>query len=140
MIRYGIIGCGSMGREHIENLYAMGGVQVTALSDPHAASRDAALACCRGAAPAVFEHHGELLQSGLVDAVVIATPNFTHAAILADALALPALHILVEKPLVTRLEDGLDLLRRAEGRSGLVWMRPTPPSCAMRTISATGGM
>ena len=29
-LRYGLIGCGSMGREHIENLQAMGGVAVTA--------------------------------------------------------------------------------------------------------------
>jgi myo-inositol 2-dehydrogenase / D-chiro-inositol 1-dehydrogenase len=33
-IRYGIIGCGSMGREHIENIRAMGGAVVTAVSDP----------------------------------------------------------------------------------------------------------
>ncbi len=42
-LRYGIIGCGSMGREHIENLAAMGneggGARVTAIADPHAASR-----------------------------------------------------------------------------------------------------
>ena len=33
-LRYGIIGCGSMGREHIENLRAMGGAAVTAIADP----------------------------------------------------------------------------------------------------------
>ena len=44
-IRYGIIGCGSMGREHIENIQALprseGGASVTALADPHGPSRDA---------------------------------------------------------------------------------------------------
>ena len=28
MIRYGIVGCGSMGREHIENIKALGGARV----------------------------------------------------------------------------------------------------------------
>ena len=45
-IRYGIIGCGSMGREHMENLRAMGGAVVTAIADPHAASREQAAALC----------------------------------------------------------------------------------------------
>ena len=148
MIRYGIIGCGSMGREHIENLQAMAGgdgaVQVTALADPHAASREAALAACRGAKPQVFEHHGELLNSGLCDAVVIATPNHTHVDMLRDALALSALHILVEKPLVTRIADGVEMIKRAEGRSGVVWVaqeyRYMPPVAEMIRIAHSGGV
>jgi myo-inositol 2-dehydrogenase / D-chiro-inositol 1-dehydrogenase len=144
MIRYGIIGCGSMGREHIENLYAMGGAQVTALADTDEGSRAAALASCRGTPPAVFTHHRELLERGLCDAVVIATPNFTHAAILSDVLAVPGLHVLVEKPLVTRMDDGLALLQRAQGRSGVVWVaqeyRYMPPVAEMIRIAHEGGV
>ena len=124
-IRYGIVGCGSMGREHIENLFAMGGAEVSALADPHQPSLQAALAACEQAlrpAPQVFADHRALLASGLCDAVVVATPNHTHIDMLRDSLALPALHILVEKPLVTRIEDGLDLIARALGRSGIVWV------------------
>ena len=143
-LRYGIVGCGSMGREHIENLQAMGGVDVVALADPHAPSREAALACCRGAKPQVFEDHRELLASGLCDAVVIATPNFTHVEMLRDALALPALHILVEKPLVTRIADGVELIARAQGRSGIVWVaqeyRYMPPVAEMIRIAHEGGV
>ena len=142
-LRYGIVGCGSMGREHIENLFAMGragGAAVTAIADPHAASCDAALARCREP-PQVFEDHRELLASGLCDAVVIATPNHTHADILRDALA-SDLHILVEKPLVTRMADGLDLVARAEGRRGLVWVaqeyRYMPPVAEMLRLAHAG--
>jgi myo-inositol 2-dehydrogenase / D-chiro-inositol 1-dehydrogenase len=146
MIRYGIIGCGSMGREHIENIHAMGPVEagvVTALADPHPASRAAALALCREA-PQVFEQPGELLNSGLCDAVVIATPNFTHAPILRAALATD-LHILVEKPLVTRLEDGLELQQLAQRkRRGLVWVaqeyRYMPPVAELVRIAHAGGV
>jgi predicted dehydrogenase len=140
VIRYGIVGCGSMGREHIENLFAMGGVAVAAIADPHAASRDAALASCREK-PQVFEDHRELLASGLCDAVVIATPNHTHADMLRDALATD-LHILVEKPLVTSMADGLDLLARAQGRRGLVWVaqeyRYMPPVAEMLRLAHEG--
>ena len=38
-IRYGVIGCGSMGREHIENIKALDAAEVTAISDTHPASR-----------------------------------------------------------------------------------------------------
>jgi predicted dehydrogenase len=144
-IRYGIIGCGSMGREHIENLKAMGGAEVTALADTHAASRDAALALLeqQQRPPRVFTDHRELLASRLCDAIVIATPNFTHAAILRDALETDA-HILVEKPLVTRIDDGLDLLRRAEGRKGIVWVaqeyRYMPPVAEMIRMTHAGAV
>ena len=149
MIRYGIIGCGSMGREHIENLFALGGgdggVQVTALADPHPASLQTSLLACAQAlrpAPQAFTDHRELLASGLCDAVVIATPNHTHAALLGDALGLPAVHILVEKPLVTRIEDGVDMIRRAEGRSGIVWVaqeyRYMPPVAELLRMAHGG--
>lgn len=138
--RYGIIGCGSMGREHIENIKAMGGACVTALADTHDPSLQAAIALI-DSAPAVFSDHCELLASGLCDAVVIATPNFTHAAILRDALATD-LHILVEKPLVTNIDDGLDLVQRAQGRKGIVWVaqeyRYMPPVAEMIRLVHAG--
>ncbi len=149
-IRYGIIGCGSMGREHIENLYAMGaGVVVNAIADPHAPSREAALALARTPQdrPQAFDDHRALLQSGLCDAVVIATPNHTHAAMLRDALAADV-HILTEKPLVTRIEDGLDLLARErgreKGRGKLVWVaqeyRYMPPVAELVRLAHEGAV
>ena len=126
--RYGIVGCGSMGREHIECIQALPaarGARVTALSDTSAQSLAGAQALCRGPVER-FADHRELFASGLCDAVVIASPNFTHAAILEDALATD-LHVLVEKPLVTRIEDGLRIVarereRRAQGRRAIAWV------------------
>jgi myo-inositol 2-dehydrogenase / D-chiro-inositol 1-dehydrogenase len=145
IIRWGIIGCGSMGREHILNLAALGGAEVTALADTDAGSRAAGLALCEEArfTTRTFEDHRELLTSGLCDAVAIATPNFTHAAILRDALATD-LHILAEKPLVTRIEDGLDLLKRAEGRQAIAWVaqeyRYMPPVAEMIRLAHEGAV
>ena len=109
MIRYGIIGCGSMGREHIENIRALGDAQVTALADPTPASLTQAAALLGGDV-ACFDTHAALLGSGMCDALIIASPNFTHATVLRDALQSP-LPILVEKPLVTTMADGIDLMR-----------------------------
>ena len=144
-IRYGIIGCGSMGREHIENILALstqvGGAVVTAIADSHAASRDAASALFDGVRPQLFDDHRELLKSGLCDAVVVATPNYTHAAVLRDVLSTD-LHVLAEKPIVTRMEDGVDLLNRAKGRRGLLWVaqeyRYMPPVAEMIRLTHAG--
>jgi len=118
-LRYGIIGAGSMGREHIENIKVMGGAVVTALSDPHVPSQEAALAMAPGAK--LFSDHRALLDSGLIDAVIIATPNDTHAALLKDALATD-LAVFVEKPLATTVEDLKSILSWDEKRSAMTWM------------------
>ena len=139
-IRYGIIGCGSMGREHIENIRAMGGAVVTAASDPTAASREQASALLDGQVK-LFEGHKDLLKSGLCDAVVVASPNFTHIEVMRDALATD-LHILCEKPLVTKIADGVEMIERAKGRKGIVWVaqeyRYMPPVAEMIRIAHEG--
>ena len=141
-IRYGIIGCGAMGREHIENIKALPGACVTAIADTSPESRQ--LASTLAPEPLQeFPHHRDLLGSGLCDAVVIATPNFTHVDVLRDALATD-LHILVEKPLCTKIEDGVELVRLAQGRRALVWVgqeyRYMPPVAEMIRMTHDGAV
>jgi myo-inositol 2-dehydrogenase/D-chiro-inositol 1-dehydrogenase len=144
-IRYGIIGCGSMGREHVENLKALDGAVVTALADPHPASRDGATALLTGAAvqPKVFERYQDLLESGLCDAVIIATPNFTHAEVMRHALPTDA-HLMLEKPLCTTVADCADLVARAKGRKAIVWVaqeyRYMPPVAEMIRLAHDGAV
>jgi myo-inositol 2-dehydrogenase/D-chiro-inositol 1-dehydrogenase len=141
-IRYGIIGCGSMGREHIENIKALDGTVVTAIADPHAHSRDLALALL-DQQPQVFDDYRELLASNLFDALVISTPNYTHIEILRDALQTQA-HILIEKPLCTRVEDCLELVDLAAGRQAIVWVaqeyRYMPPVAEMLRMTHAGAV
>jgi predicted dehydrogenase len=118
-LRYGVIGVGSMGREHISNIKVMGGATVTAFSDPHKPSIDAALEMVPGAK--VFSDHRDLLDSGLIDAVIIATPNDTHAEVLKDALA-TNLAVFVEKPLATTISDLKSILDWDAKRSAMTWM------------------
>lgn len=118
-LRYGVIGTGMMGREHIANILHLPGAGVTALADPHPASLDAASALVPSAAR--FSDDRDLLDAGLCDALVIATPNMTHAAVLDDVLGTD-LHVLVEKPLCTTVADCRRVLEAASKHRGLVWV------------------
>jgi myo-inositol 2-dehydrogenase / D-chiro-inositol 1-dehydrogenase len=144
-IRYGIIGCGSMGREHILNLMALDACVITALADTNPDSREVAAALLNGAAiqPKVFERHQDLLESGLCDAVVIATPNFTHVDVMRHALPTEA-HLLVEKPLCTTVADCAELIRRSAGRKSIVWVaqeyRYMPPVAEMILLAHGGAV
>jgi predicted dehydrogenase len=121
VIRYGIVGTGMMGIEHINNLLHLDGVEVTAAADPHAPSREAARAASGNPSLPVFADHRELAASGLVDAVVVASPNMTHVDVLLDLLP-TNLHILVEKPLCTTVEDCRLVIDAARDRSAITWV------------------
>jgi myo-inositol 2-dehydrogenase / D-chiro-inositol 1-dehydrogenase len=102
-IRYGIVGSGMMAIEHIANLALTPGATVTALADPVESSLDRA-ATAVGHDVARFGDAAALAASGLCDAVVVASPNFTHAEVLRPLMA-ANLHILCEKPLATTVAD-----------------------------------
>jgi Predicted dehydrogenases and related proteins len=120
-VRYGIIGAGMMGLEHFRNLQALDGAVVTAVADPHQPSQEWARLTAGGDDLACFSDHAALLASGLVDAVVIATPNMTHAAVLRDVLASP-LPVLVEKPMCTTVADCRAVIDAAAARDAMVWV------------------
>lgn len=120
MFRYGIIGSGMMGREHIQNLRLIPEAHLVALADPDAGSRAAAQALA-GEKVATYEDYGALLERDDIDVLVIATPNHTHTAVLADAFA-AGKHILVEKPLCTTVEDGRAVAAAAARHAALFWV------------------
>ncbi|MEZ5245748.1 MAG: Gfo/Idh/MocA family oxidoreductase [Acidimicrobiales bacterium] len=118
-LRYGIIGTGMMGVEHLNNLLHIDGVEITALADPHPGSRETASALAPGAT--VYDDHRQLIADGVCDVVVLASPNMTHIDVLTDLLATD-LHVLVEKPLCTTVDDCYTVLDLAEGRDALTWV------------------
>ena len=120
VIRYGVIGTGMMGCEHLRNLREVPGVEVVAIADSDERSR-AWGKLAAGREVEVYEDYRELLARAPVDAVVVATPNFTHAAVLAEVFRTEK-HVLVEKPLCTTVEDCLAVVERAEKHAGLVWV------------------
>ncbi|MBV1701095.1 MAG: Gfo/Idh/MocA family oxidoreductase [Hyphomicrobiales bacterium] len=126
-VRYGIIGAGMMGREHIRNLSLVPGATIAAFSDPDAGQRTQTSQLLQQLWPAtpaaVFSDHHALLKEANVDALVIASPNDTHKAILSDIFAQPkALPILVEKPLCTNAQDADALEAAAVHYRAPVWV------------------
>jgi predicted dehydrogenase len=119
-LRYGIIGSGMMGCEHIRSIALVPGAKVTAIADPHEPSR-AFGRLAAGHEVQLYGDYRDLLKSAPVDAVVIATPNHTHAAVLDDVFR-TRLHVLVEKPLCTKLEDCFRIVEAAERHPALVWV------------------
>jgi predicted dehydrogenase len=119
-IRYGIIGTGMMGCEHIRNLRELPGVEISALADSDERSRAFGRLALGRDVP-VFADYRELLRSAAVDAVVVATPNFTHFEVLQEVFRTRK-HVLVEKPLCTTVEDSLRVAEQAEQHPGIVWV------------------
>jgi predicted dehydrogenase len=79
-LRIGVIGTGMMGCEHLRNLIGIANVAVTAISDPHEEQQGWARHTLGNHASGVaeFTDHRDLLSSGLVDAVLVAAPNFNN--------------------------------------------------------------
>lgn len=133
-IRYGVIGTGMMGLEHINNVNAIDGANVVAISDPDPQSRKFGQNTADIADNMVFESHRDLLAAGVCDAVVLVSPNHTHADIMEDILATDV-HVMVEKPLGTTVAECRRILKAAEGHKGIIWMgleyRYKPPIQAL---------
>lgn len=133
-IRYGLIGAGMMGREHIRNLSVIAGSEIVAIADPYAESRRSA-AELLARRPALFEDAESLVESGDCDALIIASPNDTHAGLLEKLFRAPhAVPILVEKPICTDPADLERLREAAAAYRAPIWVgmeyRYMPPLAA----------
>lgn len=96
-IRLGIIGCGNMGTSHMQNMLAgcMPEFELTAVADLKEARRQAALEMFPNVK--VYNDGSELIASGEVDAVLVATPHYLHPTYAIEALN-AGLHVMIEKP------------------------------------------
>jgi predicted dehydrogenase len=115
-IRLGIIGAGGMGSLHAKSILAgaVPRIRLSALCDEHPSRL--------GFDPGVptFTDSRQLIRSGEVDAVLIATPHYSHTSIGIDALE-HGLHVLVEKPISVHKSDCEKLLAAHQGRAAQVF-------------------
>jgi myo-inositol 2-dehydrogenase/D-chiro-inositol 1-dehydrogenase len=136
----GVIGLGVMGAEHLRLLREeTAGVRVTAICD---ADSERAGQLAQGAV--VFADPIALIASDKVEAVVIASPDATHAG-LALACLSAGKHALCEKPLATSAADALRVVDAevALGRRLLQigYMRRFDPAYVeMKRIADAGGI
>ena len=122
-IAVGIIGCGGMGTRHAVNLHRLvDGAFVAAVhdTDPTHAAHTASL--CDSAQ--VFDDPVKLIESSKVDAVLISSPDDTHAEMTLACLK-AGKPVLCEKPLATRVEDALKVVNSevaVDKASGFGWL------------------
>lgn len=113
----GVVGGGLIAQiAHLPALRALDArFSVRALAEPSARVR-AALAR-RYAIAETYASHEPMLERTELDAVIVCSPNGTHARVTLDALA-AGLHVLVEKPLCLAPDDATAIERaaRAAGR------------------------
>lgn len=107
-ISVGVIGTGLMGQVHARNLYSkVVGAKLVAVMDMDFARAEEVAAQCGD--PQVFRDAHELIQSESVEAIVIASPDVTHAGLVLECLRLKK-PVLCEKPLATKLDDAQKII------------------------------
>jgi predicted dehydrogenase len=109
-VRVGVIGLGNMGKYHADYLAQnkVGRCELTAVSS----SSPAKLARYNVKA---FDNGEKLIHSGEVDAVLIATPHYSHTT-LGIAAFEAGLHVMVEKPISVHKADCERLIAAANAR------------------------
>ncbi|WP_195571108.1 Gfo/Idh/MocA family protein [Paenibacillus sp. 1001270B_150601_E10] len=97
-VRVGVIGVGNMGAYHAKQIAAnkISGAVLTAICDAVEEKKEW-VSKELGKDVAFFTNENELLQSGLIDAVIIATPHYSHPSLAIEAFK-HELHVLIEKP------------------------------------------
>ncbi len=116
-IRLAVIGAGAIGRTHITHAHEHELIDLVAIVD----AAPAAHALAAELNIPAFEDTGTMLAAVRPDAVIVATPNPTHADIGVQCLESGAA-VLVEKPIADTLEDAMRLCEAAQrtGRPLLV--------------------
>jgi UDP-N-acetylglucosamine 3-dehydrogenase len=115
-LRIGVVGVGVMGSNHARVLAELPGVKLVGIADPDAKRREfvsRTLGC------AAFNDAEELMRHG-VDAVTIAAPTHLHRDI-ATACAARGVHIMVEKPIASSVEESRAVVAAAR-RAGVTLM------------------
>ena len=142
-LKYGLIGAGMMGHEHIRNIQLLENAEVAALYEPDAGMRDSAVALSGGVAVGSI---AELIERGDLDALVISSPNFMHVDQIAEVARLGALPMLVEKPLYTAPKDAARVAEIIQTYPAPIWVameyRYMPPIAQLiaEAEAVTGGI
>jgi predicted dehydrogenase len=143
-VNYGIIGCGMMAHEHIQNINLLPDARVSVVFDPVDELAQSAARLSGGAH--IAESLDALLEFGQLDALVIVSPNYLHVSQLQAIAAKRPLPVLCEKPLYTDPADAVVIADMAETYPAPFWVameyRYMPPVAALieQVQQATGGV
>lgn len=136
-VRIGLVGLGNMGKTHRANLRAgkVRGLQLTAICDQPAGLP------APEEGEAQFTDVKDMIASGAVDAVLIATPHYFHTSMGIAALE-AGLHVMVEKPLSVHKADCERLIAAHRGGgqvfAAMFQLRTDPLYKQLKSLIADG--
>lgn len=139
MVRFGIIGCGVIAKNHAAAIAACPDAELVAVADivPERASAFAET----HHVPAAFAHNADLLARPDIDVVSVCVPSGLHATVAIEAMR-AGKHVLCEKPLDIRKDRMAAMVATARetGRQlGAVYQRRfTPMVQAAKTVIDQG--
>ncbi|WP_167837412.1 Gfo/Idh/MocA family protein [Halosimplex halophilum] len=139
-IAVGLVGAGGVGETHAENLVGSERAALEAVCD---LDGETARAVAEAADARAYTDAAELFADADLDAVYIATPPRTHAALVREATA-RGLAVFCEKPLAASVEDGREIVRAVD-EAGVPFMtgfclRFAEPCLRLRDLVAGGAL
>jgi predicted dehydrogenase len=127
-VRLGIIGMGNMGSQHYMNVLSgkCPETEVVAVSDinperlawAEATNKEHMLKDSSIPELALFSDSAELIKSGLIDAVIVATPHYSHPAYSIEAMK-HGLHVMCEKPVGVYVSQVREMIEEADKHPNL---------------------
>lgn len=122
-VKYGIIGLGNMGTGHIGNFMKgdIPNAEVVALCDIKQNRIDTIVNKYPDSKFAIFTNYKELVDSGLVDAVIVAVPHYFHPELCIYALK-KGLNVICEKPAGVYTKQAKEMIEVAKDSKGLFTM------------------
>lgn len=120
--KFNVVGTGSMGQEHIKTTLMEGRATIHGVFDPHMPSAEAAQKVAEEHSPGIqlkiYDSLYECCHDPAIDGIIIATPNFSHIEILAEAVP-SGKHLLLEKPVATTVSDAYKSMQLAQNHEGV---------------------
>lgn len=141
-VRMGVIGVGNMGSGHTDSLFngKVENMELKAVCDINPARLEWVKEKF-GDGIALFDKAEDLMDSGLVDAVIIATPHYFHPP-LAVAAFQRGLHVMCEKPagVYTKQVREMNAAAKASGKKfGMMFNQRTNPCFGKMRAMVQGG-
>jgi len=130
-VRIGVIGYGNMGSVHSAYLARneIANAEITALCDNNPDKLSKAKEKL-GESITYFDDYKKMLNSGLVDLIIIAVPHYFHPVIGMEALKM-GIHVLSEKPIgvyTKNVEEMNELARKSNLTYGIMFQQRTLPN------------